>query len=522
MANVNSVSSSSSTSSLYGSRNVLTGLATGMDTEAMIENSISSYKTKISGFQQQQTKIEWQQEAYRSITDKMIELGSKYTSYTSSTNLTSASFFNAATKTVAAGTYASKVSATGKSDNDIQINSATMATAARFTADLGNGVTANTTLSELNSGLGDDFSLTINGTEIKGLSGDSTVSDLMNAINSSDAGVKASFSSITGEMVFTATETGANSAINFSGNLKQLFGLREDEELTQSENYSAGNDAVLSVVVNGTTTTVTSSSNTFNLDGLNVTLKGNFKVTGTQEAVSFTTQTDADKIVSAVKSFVDDYNAIMKEVHSGYTTQPLTKSSGSSYEPLTDSDKDGMSDKAIEAYEEKAKTGLLFGDNDLSNLYNEMRSAISSLGLSEIGLSTEYDSDSKVTTLKLDEDKLRETLSSDPDKVKKAFVGDGTTGGLASKTGDTVKKYASTSMAGYGILVKKAGTTKKATSLLDNTLQKQIDSLDDDISKWTTKMNTQVDYYTRMFSQLETLMNTMNSQSSMLSGLMGG
>ena len=523
MANVNSVSSSSSTSSLYGSRNVLTGLATGMDTEAMIENSISSYKTKISGFQQQQTKIEWQQEAYRSITDKMIELGSKYTSYTSSTNLTSASFFNAATKTVAAGTYASKVSATGKSDNDIQITSATMATAARFTAKLGSGVTASKKLSELDDGLGNDFSLTINGTAIGGLNGDSTVSDLMNAINNSGADVKASFSSITGEMVFTATETGANSAINFSGNLKQLFGLGENEELTQSENYTAGNDAVLSVVVNGTTTTVTSSSNTFNLDGLNVTLKGNFEVTGTQqEAVSFTTQTDADKIVSAVKSFVDDYNAIMKEVHSGYTTQPLTKSSGSSYEPLTDSDKDGMSDKAIEAYEEKAKTGLLFGDNDLSNLYNEMRSAISSLGLSEIGLSTEYDSDSKVTTLKLDEDKLRETLSSDPDKVKKAFVGDGTTGGLASKTSDTVKKYASTSMAGYGILVKKAGTTKKATSLLDNTLQKQIDSLDDDISKWTTKMNTQVDYYTRMFSQLETLMNTMNSQSSMLSGLMGG
>ena len=297
MANVNSVSSSSSTSSLYGSRNVLTGLATGMDTEAMIENSISSYKTKISGFQQQQTKIEWQQEAYRSITDKMIELGSKYTSYTSSTNLTSASFFNAATKTVAAGTYASKVSATGKSDNDIQITSATMATAARFTAKLGSGVTASKKLSELDDGLGNDFSLTINGTAIGGLNGDSTVSDLMNAINNSGADVKASFSSITGEMVFTATETGANSAINFSGNLKQLFGLGENEELTQSENYTAGNDAVLSVVVNGTTTTVTSSSNTFNLDGLNVTLKGNFEVTGTQqEAVSFTTQTNDTSI----------------------------------------------------------------------------------------------------------------------------------------------------------------------------------------------------------------------------------
>ena len=507
MANVNSVSSSSSTSSLYGSRNVLTGLASGMDTEAMIENSVSSYKSKISGFQQQQTKIEWKQEAYRGITDKMIELGSKYTSYTSSTNLTSAAFFNAATKTVTAGTYASKVSATGKSDNEIQINAATMATAARFTADLGNGVTANTKLH-----LGTELS--INNVAIKGLDENSTVSDLLSKINSSDAGVKASFSAVTGQLIVSANQTGAAEELNLTGNMATAL----------QGAVTRGTNATLDVTVNGKRVENydAGANNTFNLDGLNVTLKGNFTTEGVQDAVSFNTQTDSDKIVSAIKSFVDDYNAIIKEVHSGYTTQPLSKSGGSAYEPLTEKDKEGMSDKAVDAYESKAKTGLLFGYNDLSNLYNEMRSAISNLGLSDIGLSTEYDSDSKVTTLKLDEDKLRETLSSDPEKVKKAFVGDGTTGGLASKTSDTVKKYASTSMAGYGVLVKKAGTTKKATSLLDNTLQKQINNLDDDISKWTTKMNTQIDNYTRMFSQLETLMNTMNGQSSMLSSLMGG
>ena len=48
MANVNSITNNtSSTASLYGSRNVLSGLASGMDTEAMIENSVSGYQTKI-------------------------------------------------------------------------------------------------------------------------------------------------------------------------------------------------------------------------------------------------------------------------------------------------------------------------------------------------------------------------------------------------------------------------------------------------------------------------------------------
>ena len=69
MANINSLmtNSSSSTSSLYGTRNVLSGLASGMDTEAMIENSVSGYKTKLTQLQQQQTKYEWKQDAYRGL-----------------------------------------------------------------------------------------------------------------------------------------------------------------------------------------------------------------------------------------------------------------------------------------------------------------------------------------------------------------------------------------------------------------------------------------------------------------------
>ena len=126
-------SGSSATSSIYGNRNVISGLASGMDTEAMIENSISGYKKKIAGLQKQQVKTEWKQDAYRSIISKMVGLTQKYTSYTSATNLFSNSFFNRAVVTQAIGKYADKVGATGKSASDVAITSIkSVASAARY------------------------------------------------------------------------------------------------------------------------------------------------------------------------------------------------------------------------------------------------------------------------------------------------------------------------------------------------------------------------------------------------------
>ena len=90
------VSGVSSSRSIYGNRNVITGLASGMDTESMIENAISAYKNKISALSQKRTKTEWKQDAYRSMISKMSSFLSKYTSYRSANNLMSSSFFDQA------------------------------------------------------------------------------------------------------------------------------------------------------------------------------------------------------------------------------------------------------------------------------------------------------------------------------------------------------------------------------------------------------------------------------------------
>ena len=126
MASLGGVSSSNTMSSLMNSANMISGLASGLDTESMIENLVKSYQTKIS-------KVEWKQESYRSIIQKLVGLSSKYTSYNSSSNLTSPSFFNSSVKVDPLGVFADRVSASGKTSSEISLDRVTqLATSAQY------------------------------------------------------------------------------------------------------------------------------------------------------------------------------------------------------------------------------------------------------------------------------------------------------------------------------------------------------------------------------------------------------
>jgi flagellar hook-associated protein 2 len=807
MSTVSSVNSST-TSSLYGTRNVISGLASGMDTETMIQNAVSGYQTKITNLQAQRTKYEWKQESYRDIISNLVNFSQKYTSYTSSTNLLSASFFNNATKVTTSGANASKASATGRSSSEIQLTSVSkLATAARATvaaagssdgmtsaagesfqltgasgqaqlstlqgtltlgyggttvslsfdesdifqtttaadgtvttaaqamADAinkkledetisynsgnqakastviravadgdtirleeigsgGNGVWIDSASGDLKSGLGittgkssqtfqvssskayyetksnleyisdKGFTITLDGTtktvkgptqeeidaakaddsslndqdafikvlqdkinkefgelenadgttrakltvtnangagadsislqfksdsdtssfqvtseagKAAGIEGslanytdttntlsqilgenalttnakgekvyqitigdktlefdpDTTLSNAMTEINGDDdIDVKINYSQITKEFTFTSKETGeaGNKTIAMDSNARALFGTSDDLKL------SGGGDAKFSVTVNGTQKTLTRSSNIVDIDGLSVTLKGTFNVRenpddtdftdleklDSDNFVTFNVSADADTIVNAIKSMVADYNTMASAIKTAYSTLPLQKSDGSSYEPLSDDDMADMSDSAIERYETNAKTGLLFGDSDLSSCYSGLVNAISSSTaaskiFSQIGLSTSY-SDG-MTTLTLNETKLREALESDPDKVRDAFAG---SSGIMQGLSTVVDRYASTTGATKGILIQKAGSTLAPTSIYSNTWQSAMDDIDDEIDKWQDKLSDKIDYYTTQFTNLETLISQLNSQSSMLSSLMGG
>ena len=296
-----------------------------------------------------------------------------------------------------------------------------------------------------------------------------------------------------------------------------------------------GQDARMEAYVNGVKTTLTSGTNTFDIDGFKVTANGTFEATNASERVTFDKKVDADKIVDAVKSFVEDYNKVLAEINKQYSTQPDHRKA---YKPLTDDQKADMTEKQIEEYETKAKQGLLFGDNDLGNLSNALRFVFSNSNLDAIGVSvsTSYSDRGRIT---LDETKLRSALASDPDAVAEAFtapleqkqvtnsdgstswVDDTSSGGAISRLKVRLDKYAATTGATKGILIEKAGSQYSPTALLQNMMQDRIDSYDDVIDTLTDRLNDKIDFYTSKFSKLETLIAQMNSQSSYLSSLGG-
>jgi flagellar hook-associated protein 2 len=383
------------------------------------------------------------------------------------------------------------------------------------------------------------YKLSINGKEVGEFTADTALETVISKINSNaDAGVSVSYSKTTNMFVFTANETGADGKIEMTNSLSQaLFG----DTTAAGAKYTAGTDAVFTATVNGEEIELTRSSNSVDIDGLTVSLKDTFgyKADGSLERaddgvtaknkVTFESKADADTIVSAIKSFVEEYNSMVTKIKKAYSTMPLQKSDGSSYDPLTDDDMSDMSDTAIANYEEKAKTGLLFGDYDLSACYEGLRSAVDTLAsgtslLSQIGITTSY-SDG-LTTLSLNESTLRSALETDPDKVRDVFTSNtengGSYAGLMQGLSKQLNKYAAVTGATKGILIEKAGSTLAPTSIYSNTWQSAIDDLEDQIEKWQDKLSDKVDYYTSKFASLETLISEMNSQSSMLSQMMSG
>lgn len=387
---------------------------------------------------------------------------------------------------------------------------------------------------DFSGSLKDDGSyyLSINGVEIEGITKDSTVKEIVEKINNSKAGVKVSYQSISDQFVITSTENGAAGEIKFDTNAggKQNLAELMFGKPTEGTNYTKGQDAILSVSYPGSNQEIeiTRSSNSFDLDGINVTLKGTFgyDASGAEikdtEAVTFTGSVDSENTTKTVKEMIEAFNDILKLVNTEVSTKPNRK-----YAPLTDEQKEELSDKTIEKWEEKAKAGLLFADNDLRMMANSMRTVINAADrskLSEMGI-TVSDSYSDNGKLVFDEAKFKAALEKDPEAVREVLnrpatdSGDTSQAGLLTRISSIMDRYGKTTGATKGVLVERAGSVHAPTSILKNSLQKQLDSIDTYIDKLNDKLKTEQDRYISQFTSLETLINQMNSQSSYLSSM---
>ncbi len=373
---------------------------------------------------------------------------------------------------------------------------------------------------------------TINGVKLEGITKDTTVNQLINMINDNEEmGVRASYMENTNQFVLTAKDTGSGREITLGGAADKIFGTNGGNGRSED-----GKDAEILVSYgNGIERTITSSSNTFELEGLTVTVsntfgideKGNYTKDASQ-AVTFSASANTEAVTEQVKKFIEAYNELIKDVNTQLTTKP-----NSSYGPLTDDQKAEMDKESIENWENKAKEGILFNNSAIRELGISLQGVLSSLmgngvssqDLEKIGI-TMSDDQYDGGTIKFDEEKFKAAMDSDPELVSDIFTGSTDTGkGLTQIIEDTLTPYA-TRMAyknggSYGKLIDEAGSEKVSLSLTKNLIYSQLEEMQNTIDKLNSQLKTEQDRYISQFSQMEVLISQMNSQAGYLSSLTG-
>ena len=378
--------------------------------------------------------------------------------------------------------------------------------------------------------------LVINGVKISGVTADTSIQGMIDKINTNkDVGVKASYLSSTNQFVLISSETGSGREIQLEGASADIFGAVKDAAGNYTDgNFEMGKNAqVLVSYGNGISTMIESSSNTFDLEGLKVTVSQEFgNVTqdasggwnsDRSKAVTFSAKADVDGVTETVKKFIEEYNEMIKEINTQVTTRP-----DKAYGPLTEEQKDEMSEKSIENWEKKAKQGLLYNDATMRALSLDMQGVLTNLmanganykDLEEMGI-TISDDYLDGGTITFDEAKFKAAMTSDPEKVSDVFTGGGDIKkGLASIIEDTLTpyatKYANRNGNSYGRLIEEAGSEKIPLSIMNNQIYKDLKEMQSVLDTLNARLASEQDRYISQFTTMETLINQMNSQASYL------
>ena len=478
----------------------VSGINSGLDTDSIVQELVSAYNTKTEKYHKEQTKLSRKQEIWKGLNTKVYSLynnvGKLRFSSAYSTKKTTSSDTTKATVSASSnavnGTQKLHVLATAQSGyltgGKLSLREeVTDADGTTKLQDVKGAVKAETKLSELGF-TGDEASLNINTTDEEGnavtktvsLTKDSTIQDVVNALK--DNGLNASFDANNGRIFVSSKNTGKAADFSLSsattklvekkdadGNVIKdsngkpemesvtlsgeeqvaskkligLLGLDTDSSNTYGNKAAKidGRDAV--IALNGVK--YTNTTNDFAINGLNISVNGvtddvadpdstDLSSLNDSTAITINTATDSQGIYDTVKDFLTEYNNIINEI-----TKLYNADSAGSYEPLTDDEKDKMSDTEIEKWETKIKDSLLRRDSSLSSVMNAMMTSMSqpieingkSYSLSSFGIQTlgflnaaeneqnayHIDGDEDDENTSGNDDKLMAAITSDPDTV---------------------------------------------------------------------------------------------------------
>lgn len=512
----------------------ISGLASGMDTDSIVKDLMAAHRQPLQRIYQKRELANWKIDAYREVNTKLLEFRK------SMEELRLQKPFNSSTVTSSNSNVVEGI-ATGatSTQSSYEISSVTLAQSERaasvkfFTT----GFDTSKTLTEL--GITPDsvtgkVELVINDQNVS-LDPNKKLSDVFSDI-STQAGVTVSYSATDKSFTFMDNFKGATSKVKISettGNGSNFFGTLglSAGEVSSTTNTFGNTDTVSSVegsdktqasaTINGLV--YKSDTNSITYDGIQFDLKGT--LTSTSAPVTLTSKKDDDKIFEKIKTFVDNYNSLIENLNG-----KLSERKSRQYNPLTNEQKEEMSDKEVELWEGKAKIGLLGRDPMLSKVLNSMRNAMYSPvegadgtstnpidTLREIGinLSGNWEEHGR---LEIDEDKLKSMIASDLSKVSEVFNKD-------SDSTDRFTKFAQSGVADR-VYEQLEATMKEISSQAltgsQSVIGKQLSNFDTRIDSFENRLVKIEDRYWRQFSAMEKAIQQANSQSSWLMQQFGG
>ncbi len=564
----------------------LSGLMSGMDTESIISQLVEAKKTKVTKAVKAQKSLKYKQDAWKTLNTKVKSFylktlsnlrfeGSfvKKTTKVSNSNIVSVITGENAMN----GVQSLKVNQLAKSGYLSGQQMSLMPTEKQYD-DEGNEIvpkiTGDTTLSEL--GLDITGIAEINVTTKDGLTpikvdGSMTISSFVGALKT--AGLNANFDQTNGRIYMTSKGSGSGNDFSITTNsldgVKALgaMGLYFNQEdpaypglaigCSSKENmeayeqylkdkvaasvngtpelefwmnkidYSSGTPTAKSAIktdaenaeieLNGMK--YTSDTNSFNINGLTLTVNSK---TAPGEEVTITTQDDTDGIYDMIKNFFKEYNSIINEMDKMYYAD-----SAKGYEPLTDEEKEAMSDSAIEEWETKIKDSILRKDSSLGTIANTFKTLLmepvevdgKKMYLSNFGIGTlnyftapeneknayHIDGDSDDAETSGNADKLKSMIANDPDTVVKFFTG--LSKKLYEEVGKTMKDNDYSSM--YSVYD-------------DKKMKEEYDDYTAKIKDLEKKLADYEDKWYAKFAAMETALAKMQSNASAVTSLLGG
>lgn len=385
-----------------------------------------------------------------------------------------------------------------------------------------------------------------------------TLNDLATAFSNSGANIQGGYDTVNDSFSLYNKTSGADNKIGLQANNDKSAELLNKLHLASydSQNNTLGTEATF---VNGTMNpaavgtnakatidgkTYESSTNKLNVANVIYNFNGVSakNADGTYQASTISVSQDTDKIVDNVKKFVETYNSLIDSLNTKYREEKNTD-----YKPLTKKQEGEMTESQIDKWNEKAKSGLLYHDNNIYSIISDMREALytkvdavdtvltdskgnkySYNSMSSIGIT----SSTNQGHITLDEEKLKKALTEDPDCVYQLFASDqdstyvaGSTNKNQADTYTSKSDYLNTGIANrlYNAMTTNisnlesyAGTSKETDD--ESYLGKLITNMNTKMTSFQTLMKSYEKKLYEKYDAMEVALSKLGAQLSYITG----